>query len=97
MVHDKNYKQGDTHHWSALYSWFMPFVDNEDMLVYQARMNGRDFIFIDLKRDFEGYIYLPSSIVSKNYTIVEQRSVKVIKPQLDKLKLKRVGALMLEL
>lgn len=46
--------------WSGVYSFFKnALVDNDDILVYEGLINGKDAIFVWTKRAFSGAVQLP--------------------------------------
>lgn len=97
LVNNQVYKKGDSHHWTALYSWFQPFVDDENVLVYQAKMKGRNIVFIDVKKNYEGEVKLPTKLTSRKYKVIEQsEGLTIVNPKLREFKLRGKGSLILQ-
>lgn len=57
--------------WSGMYSWNKPLQDDANLLVTTGTINGKDYIFIDAKTAFNGYVSLPSQYTLKDFEILE--------------------------
>lgn len=70
---DKPISNGDTQTWGGLYSWFQDAIQDDGVaLVYEANMDGKTLLFIDIKQVFTGKIKLPSKYVLKDFSIRSQ-------------------------
>lgn len=64
---------GDLWEWSGSYIFFdSPIVDDLDCIAYTARIQGRDYLFIEIKRAFSSkLILLPPEFILKDYDVIE--------------------------
>lgn len=66
-------KAGDVVEWAGLYTWFAALQDDEYILAYKGKMNGKIYLFIDAKKAIsETYILIPTELIGKEYTVVEK-------------------------
>lgn len=59
--------------WAGLYNWFTALQDDENALVYTAEMQGKTYLFIDVKKAMsETYIDMPPQLTGQEYVVVEK-------------------------
>ena len=63
---------GKTLQWNGSYTFFkVPLLDSEFILAYQGTIRGKDAIFINSKKAFNGSIPVPSELALKRIQIIE--------------------------
>lgn len=59
--------------WSGVYTFFdAPILNDENLFVYEGVINGKDSIYINTKKAFEGSIELPSKYLMKKIQVIEK-------------------------
>ena len=65
--------KGDIIEWAGVYTWFIPIIDNDDILIYMSKINNSEYLFIDIKKTIsKTYIEMPTQLIGKNFKIVEK-------------------------
>lgn len=58
--------------WAGAYSFFKDaVVDNNDVLVYRGVVRGKDALFINTKRAFDGTVNIPTDLLFREHTLFE--------------------------
>ena len=59
--------------WSGVYTFFdAPILNDENLFVYEGVINGKDSIYINTKKAFEGSIELSSKYLMKKIQVIEK-------------------------
>lgn len=69
IINSQVVKNGDRNKWSGCYTWFLPYVDNKEILCYEAKYNGKNYIIIDIKKAVNAMVELPKNYLNRAYSI----------------------------
>ena len=73
IIGSKVYTNGMTHNWAGLYSWFKtPIINDDNLFVYEGSLDGKDIVFIDIKKAFTGKVVLPAKYVLKDFSTIQK-------------------------
>ena len=73
LIGSKVYTNGMTHTWAGLYSWFKtPIINDDSLFVYEGSIDGKDIVFIDIKKAFTGKVVLPAKYVLKDFSTIQK-------------------------
>lgn len=76
--YDKNYhvlinnlavNENSSYMWHGIYSWFRPFVNDENILVYCSVLNNKEVLYVDTKRACDITFALPDRWISSDKKI----------------------------
>lgn len=70
LIREMSVMGGTTYSWRGIYSWFRPLVNNGNVLVYSAVLDGEEAIFVDAKRSCNVTIALPARWAAASKKVV---------------------------
>lgn len=70
LIRRMQVKSGTSYMWHGVYSWFRPLVNDADVLVYSAVLDGVEAVYVDAKRSCSTTFTLPARWVAAGKKVV---------------------------